>query len=50
MLDHLGRRDAARRVRDAVRTAIRRGETTADIGGTLGTEEVGDRIARELSP
>jgi 3-isopropylmalate dehydrogenase len=48
MLDHLGMPDAARRVDEAVRTVVRAGETTPDLGGTLGTTEVGDRLCALL--
>jgi isocitrate/isopropylmalate dehydrogenase len=33
---------------DAVRWAVENGQTTADVGGTLGTREVGDAIAQRL--
>jgi 3-isopropylmalate dehydrogenase len=45
MLDTLGRTDEARRIEAAVEAAVHAGQTTVDIGGTLGTREVGDRIA-----
>jgi 3-isopropylmalate dehydrogenase len=48
MLETLGRRDDARRIEQAVEAAVHAGQTTADIGGTLGTREVGDWIARQL--
>ena len=48
MLEHLGWTEEARRVEDAVRWAVEEGRTTADIGGTLGTREVGDAIAQRL--
>jgi len=46
LLEHLGWTEEARRVEDAVRWAVQEGRTTADIGGTLGTREVGDAIAQ----
>jgi 3-isopropylmalate dehydrogenase len=49
MLETLGRRDDAARIENAVEAAVHGGHTTADIGGTLGTREVGDWIARHLS-
>ena len=49
MLETLGRRDDAQRIETAVEAAVHAGQTTADIGGTLGTREVGDWIARQLS-
>jgi 3-isopropylmalate dehydrogenase len=48
MLEHLGWTEEAARVEGAVRQAVDAGETTADIGGTLGTREVGEAIARRL--
>jgi isocitrate/isopropylmalate dehydrogenase len=33
---------------EAVRWAVQEGRTTADIGGTLGTREVGDAVAQRL--
>ncbi len=47
MFSHLGRRDEAQRMRSAVRAAIREGKTTADLGGSLGTREAGDWLARK---
>jgi isocitrate dehydrogenase (NAD+) len=49
MLDHLGEADAARRVRDAVRTVLTEGETlTRDLGGTAGTTELAEAIAARV--
>jgi 3-isopropylmalate dehydrogenase len=48
MLETLGRRDEARRIEAAVENAVHGGHTTTDIGGTLGTREVGDWIAGQL--
>jgi 3-isopropylmalate dehydrogenase len=48
MLETLGRTEEARRVEDAVEAAVQAGETTRDIGGTLGTKEAGDAILRRL--
>ncbi|HET7290855.1 MAG TPA: 3-isopropylmalate dehydrogenase [Vicinamibacteria bacterium] len=45
LLDHVGWTGEAKRVEGAVRWAVDNGRTTADIGGTLGTREVGDTIA-----
>ncbi len=44
MLQTLGRPDEAKRIDEAVEGAVHAGRTTADIGGTLGTREVGDAI------
>ncbi len=48
MLEHLGWAEEARRVEDAVRAAVDEGVTTADIGGTHGTREVGAFVAARL--
>jgi 3-isopropylmalate dehydrogenase len=48
LLDHLGHADAARRVEQAVETAVRTDRTTPDLGGTLGTEAAGDAICEIL--
>ena len=48
MLDHHGWTEAARRVEDAVRWAVEQERTTADLGGTLGTREVGEAIVERL--
>jgi 3-isopropylmalate dehydrogenase len=45
MLDSLGRKDEAAAMESAVEAAVQAGHTTADIGGKLGTREVGDWIA-----
>ena len=44
MLEHLGHREDAQRVDAAVRRMIDDGATTPDLGGTLTTAEVGDRV------
>ena len=56
MLRHLGeeRQDeecakAAQRIREAYDECLRQGETTADLGGTLGTDEFADRIIARLA-
>jgi 3-isopropylmalate dehydrogenase len=48
MLDTLGRKDDAERVDRAVESAVRDGQVTRDIGGTLGTEAAGETILRRL--
>jgi 3-isopropylmalate dehydrogenase len=48
MLAHLGFADAARKIESAVLDAVRQKKTTADIGGHLGTREVGDWIASQI--
>jgi 3-isopropylmalate dehydrogenase len=48
MLAHLGFSDAARKIEAAVLEAVRQKKTTQDVGGTLGTKEVGEWIAEHL--
>jgi 3-isopropylmalate dehydrogenase len=48
MLDTLGRAEEARAIDAAVTAAVHAGQTTADIGGTLGTREVGDWITQHV--
>jgi 3-isopropylmalate dehydrogenase len=48
MLEHLGWKEEAQRIETAVRWAVENDRTTADIGGALGTREVGDEIAQRL--
>jgi 3-isopropylmalate dehydrogenase len=48
MLEHLGWAEEARRIEDAVRWAVDEDRTTADVGGKLGTKEVGEAIAARL--
>ena len=49
MLAHLGMRDEAARIESAVTEAVRDGKRTQDIGGSLGTREVADWIAKRVS-
>ena len=49
MLETLGLADEAHLIGHAVETAVHAGQTTADIGGLLGTREVGDWIAQQVS-
>jgi isocitrate/isopropylmalate dehydrogenase len=49
MLDHLGFSRQSRQVETAVRTAVLKKQTTSDVGGSLGTREVGDWIANHIS-
>lgn len=44
MLAHLGFSDAARKIEAAVLEAVRQKKTTQDVGGNLGTKEVGEWI------
>lgn len=48
MLDHLGFPEEAPRIEGAVRQAIRENMTTPDLGGSLGTKEVGDWVRGRL--
>src|SRR5215475_1602601 len=49
MLAHLGRSREAEKIEAAVLEAVRLKKTTQDIGGTLGTHEVGDWIAQRVA-
>jgi 3-isopropylmalate dehydrogenase len=49
MLENLGMDTAARRVEAAVEQAIREKRLTPDLGGTLGTEEVGSWICERIA-
>jgi 3-isopropylmalate dehydrogenase len=44
MLEYLGHAEAASAIESAVRDSIAAGETTRDLGGTLSTNEAGERI------
>ena len=48
MLEHLGWKEEASRIEAAVRWAVEADVTTADIGGAMGTREVGDAIEGRL--
>jgi 3-isopropylmalate dehydrogenase len=48
MLDHCGLEPAASRVERAVIACLEAGETTVDMGGSLGTSQVGDAVARRV--
>jgi 3-isopropylmalate dehydrogenase len=48
MLEHLGLNDAARTVENAVIACVKAGKTTQDIGGPLGTREVGDAVVAKI--
>src|SRR5438477_12389784 len=50
MLDHLGEREAADRVRAAVHSVLREGrKLTGDLGGSAGTTEIAEAIAGQIS-
>jgi isocitrate/isopropylmalate dehydrogenase len=49
MLDHLGLKREAERIEAAILDAVRQQKTTADVGGKLGTREVGESIAERVA-
>jgi 3-isopropylmalate dehydrogenase len=49
MLNHLGFQVAAQKIDTAVLAAVRQKKTTSDIGGNLGTQEVGQWIANRVT-
>jgi 3-isopropylmalate dehydrogenase len=49
MLAHLGCGEAARKIEAAVLEAVRQKKATQDIGGNLGTKEVGEWIAGRIA-
>ncbi len=48
MFEFLGHEDAGTAVEDAVRAAIRAGDVTRDLGGSLKTDEVGVAVAERI--
>jgi 3-isopropylmalate dehydrogenase len=48
LLEHLGLNDAAAVVENAVVACVNEGKTTVDVGGKLGTREVGDAVVEKL--
>ena len=48
MLETLGWNEEARAIEQAVEAAVHENQTTPDVGGRLGTREVGDAIAHRL--
>ena len=48
MLDHVGQRERADRIRRALERTIREGVLTRDLGGTAGTDEFTDAIIARL--
>ena len=49
MLAYLGMTKEAQKIEAAVLEALRQKKTTQDIGGTLGTKEAGEWVAREVT-
>ena len=48
MVGHLGHEEMAGAIEGAVQSALRAGECTRDLGGSLSTSEVGDAVAKRL--
>jgi len=48
MVRHLGQSEMASAIEGAVESALRAGECTRDLGGSLSTGEVGDAVAKRL--
>ena len=48
MVRHLGQTEMADAIEGAVEAAIRAGDCTRDLGGSLATSQVGDSVARRL--
>jgi 3-isopropylmalate dehydrogenase len=48
MLDHLGLKVEAQKIEGAVLQAVQQKKTTADVGGSLGTRECADCIAKQV--
>jgi 3-isopropylmalate dehydrogenase len=49
MVEHLGHHSLAVAIESAVESAIRAGEVTRDLGGSLSTSEAGDAVVRRLN-
>ncbi len=49
MLEHLGYKQEGQLIEKSVRRAVNRNQTTRDIGGTLGTREVGDAVCQTIT-
>ncbi|HEV2036301.1 MAG TPA: isocitrate/isopropylmalate dehydrogenase family protein [Candidatus Dormibacteraeota bacterium] len=49
MVEHLGHPEMAEAIEGAVKSVIRAGECTRDLGGNLSTRECGDAVAKRLS-
>jgi 3-isopropylmalate dehydrogenase len=48
MIEHLGFRDEGALIESAVVACIEGGETPRELGGSLGTAEVGDAVCRRI--
>ena len=49
MLETLGAREESKAIETAVEAAVRDGQTTSDIGGSLGTRQCGDWVAAQIT-
>jgi 3-isopropylmalate dehydrogenase len=49
MVAHFGEHEAAQRIEEAVAAAIRAGECTRDLGGSLSTTEAGEAVVSRLA-
>lgn len=49
MFDYFGWSDAAKKIENAVRVALRENKTPVDLGGSLGTRGIGDFIAEHVA-
>jgi 3-isopropylmalate dehydrogenase len=49
MLAHLGLTSQAAKIEEAVLDAVRQKKSTQDVGGTLGTKEVGQWVAERVA-
>ena len=49
MLAHLGLNAEAQKIEAAVLEAVRQQKTTVDIGGSLGTREAGEWVAKRVA-
>lgn len=49
MLEYLGLTREAEIIQNAARATVREGKTTPDLGGEMGTREVGDWLAERIS-
>jgi 3-isopropylmalate dehydrogenase len=48
MVEHLGFGEVAKRIERAVESAVRAGECTRDLGGSLSTAEAGQAVTKRL--
>jgi 3-isopropylmalate dehydrogenase len=49
MIEEIGWPEEAAVIREAVRASVREGKTTTDLGGAMGTREVGDWLANYVT-